>query len=299
MTTPNLLGGVTNGLRRALLWPAFEEHFLKTGDGTRLFLRIARTFSAPRGVVVITHGLGEHSGRYAHVAAALLEKGLTVVGWDLRGHGRSSGPRGDIAEYGVLLADLALVCAHYRMTGRPLFLYAHSMGAQVALRFLEEAHPNCAGAVIASPWLRLAFDPPWWKLALAWIALRVRPGFIQQTGTRLERLSRDLRHLESLPGLELVHHNISARMYFAVRAAGEQALQEAGKLRVPLLLLHGDDDPITSHHATRELFDRAGVADKTLQILPQSRHETHNDLDRDLVIRAIGDWIAARMPSES
>jgi alpha-beta hydrolase superfamily lysophospholipase len=248
-------------------------------------------------VVVVTHGLGEHSSRYGHVAAALVGRGLQVAAWDLRGHGRSSGRRGDVTDYDLLVEDLAAVCAHFRIKGRPLFLFAHSLGGQIALNYLEQRSVDCAGAVIASPWLRLAFDPPWWKLWLARLAMHCRPAFVQRTGTRWERLSRDLAHLGSFPDLDLVHHGISARMFFAVRAAGERVLAAAGAVRTPILLLHGDADPVTSHHATCEFFERAGAPDKTLRIFPGGRHETHNDLDRAQVLGEIGGWIEARLPS--
>ena len=84
-------------------------------------------------------------------------------------------------------------------------------------------------------------------------------------------------------------------MYFWLRTAGERIFAEAPSVRTPLLLLHGDDDPITSHHATCEFFERVGSADKTLRIYPGARHETHNDLDRVMVIRESGDWIEARV----
>jgi alpha-beta hydrolase superfamily lysophospholipase len=87
-------------------------------------------------------------------------------------------------------------------------------------------------------------------------------------------------------------------MYFASRAAGEELLAGAGQLRTPLLLLHGDDDPITCHRTTVELFGRAGSADKTLRIYPAGRHETHNDLDRELVLREVAEWMAARVGEE-
>ena len=246
---------------------------------------------------MLAHGLGEHSGRYGHVAGALIERGFMVVGWDLRGHGRSSGARGDVADGELLVDDLAAVCARFREEHCPLFIFAHSLGGQIALRLLEKDPTVCHGAIIASPWLRLAFNPPWWKLALAWAAMRVSPGFVQARDIRSERLSRDAAHLKSFPDLDLVHQRISARMYFLVRAAGERIFAEAGTVRTPLLLLHGDEDPVTSHHATCEFFERLGSADKTLRIYPGSRHETHNDLERVQVLREIGDWIDARLPA--
>jgi alpha-beta hydrolase superfamily lysophospholipase len=260
-----------------------------------LFTRSAEPAGRARATLILTHGLGEHSNRYGHVAAACVERGWEVVAWDLRGHGRSSGPRGDVADYGEFIEDLATVCTHYRVAGRPLFLFAHSLGGQITLRFLQEKAVDCRGAVIASPWLRLAFEPPWWKLALARLATRVWPGFVQPTGHRPERLSRDRLHMTSFPDPELVHHGISARMFFAVCDAGEQVLANAAALNTPLLLLHGDADPVTSHHATCEFFEHAGSADKTLRIFPDTRHETHNDLGRAEVIREVGDWIEARV----
>lgn len=244
--------------------------------------------------MVLVHGLGEHSSRYGHVAGALVGRGLAVAGWDLRGHGRSSGTRGDVATGEVLVDDLAAVCARAREDGVPLFIFAHSLGGQVALRLLERDAAVCRGAVIASPWLRLAFNPPWWKLLLARLAMGVWPGFVQTREMRADRLSRDAGHMASFPDANLVHQRISARMYFALRAGGERIFAEAGAVRTPLLLLHGDDDAVTSHHATCDFFERAGSADKTLRIYPGARHETHNEIERAEVLREIGDWMVAR-----
>jgi len=276
-------------------WPEASEETLTVAENVSLFVRRARPAGPIRAWVVLVHGLGEHLGRYGHVAHALLARGFGVVGWDLRGHGRSPGLRGDVADGELLVDDLAAVCARFRGDGCPLFIFAHSLGAQIALRFLEREAGACRGAVIASPWLRLAFHPPWWKLLLARAAMRVWPAFIQQTPLRAERLSRDPAHLASFPHPELAHRCISARMYFALLAGGERIFAEAGRLRTPMLLLHGDDDPVTSHRATCEFFERVSSEDKTLRIFPGARHEMHNDLDRVEVLREIGDWIEARL----
>ena len=281
----------------ALARPWTRQEFVDCAGGVRLFVRMANPAESARATVVITHGLGEHSNRYGHVAEGLMAHGCQAIAWDLRGHGRSGGMRGDVVHYDHFLEDFAAVSEPYRAAEKPLFLFAHSLGGQIVLRFLQEKKVACQGAIIASPWLRLAYDPPWWKLALAQLAMRCWPGMVQPTGHRWERLSRDRSHLLSFPDAELVHHGISARMYFAVREAGEQVMADAARLTTPLLLLHGDADPVTSHHATCEFFERTSAVDKTLRIYPGSRHETHNDLDREQVIREIADWVEARLPA--
>ncbi len=269
----------------------FEECVVETRDGALLRVRGARTPVPVRAELLVTHGMGEHCGRYAHVAGALAARGVRVHSYDLRGHGRSSGRRADAVRYEVFLEDLRMLHERVRASGLPVFLFGHSLGGQITARFLECDRPPVAGAVIASPWLRLAFDPPRWKLALA----RLAPGWRQSTGVQPENLSRDPAHVDSLPETELVNHSISARMFFAVRAGGEAALAAAGDIRLPLLLLHGDADRVTSWKATRDFHARAGSADKTLKIYAGAVHEMHNDLVREEVLRDIGQWIEARV----
>jgi alpha-beta hydrolase superfamily lysophospholipase len=270
---------------------------LRTPDGETLVLRTAEVAGPIRAEVVLVHGLGEHARRYEPVARVLAERGLRLGAWDLRGHGHSSGVRGDVVRPALFLDDIAQAVASFTESGRPWFLLAHSFGGQLALRYLEERQPPCSGAVIFAPWLRLATEPPWWKLALAHLTRRVWPAFAQDTGNVRERLSRDQAHLAALPEGELVHHRISTRLYFAMRAMGQTVLADAARLRLPLLLLHGEDDPITCAAATAELYAAAGSPDKTLRTYPGVRHEIHNDWGREQVLAEVADWLVARLPA--
>ncbi|HEV7402278.1 MAG TPA: alpha/beta hydrolase [Chthoniobacteraceae bacterium] len=271
----------------------FEERRLSRGR-TRLFLRTARLDAPVRAEVLLTHGLGEHSGRYTHVSAALAARGLRLWAYDLRGHGRSDGPRGD-ALYEDLLEDLALVHAEVAQTGRPVFFMGHSMGAQVSLRFLLDRPVECRGAVIASPWLRLSFVPPRWRMALAALAARLYPWLTQSTSSIAAHLSRDLAHLAALPDPELVHHRVSARLFLALQREGRRVLDRAGEFKRPVLLLHGSNDAVTSCAATQEFYERAGSTDKRFVLYPDFMHETHNDLGRERVLEDAATWIAARV----
>jgi acylglycerol lipase len=273
----------------------FEGGFVPGRKGRQVFERVAKLASPVRAEVVLTHGLGEHSERYGHVAQAFAEHGFRLRAYDLYGHGRSAGVRGDAPDYETFLEDLACVLAGMPGDGRPLFLMGHSFGAQVTLNFLARRKCACRGAVIASPWLRLAFRPPFWRVALAHVMARFWPSFRQRTPHDRRRLSRDLAHLAGLPGAELMHRRLSARLYFTLVREGRAALAAAPGLEVPLFLLHGGDDPVTSVAATTEFFERAGSTDKTFTVYPQARHETLNDLCRTQVMREMAAWIEARL----
>lgn len=274
----------------------FAESVIERGGGVRLHFRVAEVAAPIRADVLLTHGLGEHAGRYAHVAAALAERGVRVMAYDLRGHGRSSGRRGDVEKYEDLLDDLRAVSAQAPWSGRPAFLFGHSLGGQITLRHLQRHRPPVAGAVVASPWLRLAFAPPRWKVALARAAMRIAPALTFSTGMRIERLSRDVEHVRGMADAHLMAHRISARMFFSVSAAGEEALRDAGEIAVPLLLLHGDSDPITHWRTTESLAQVPGPAEKSLKLYAGVLHEAHNDVGRDRVLRDVADWIEARLP---
>ena len=277
--------------------PTASQWMHRAPDGTGLF--VASTDPGPaaaRGSILLTHGMGEHSGRYRHVVQRLNAAGFRVVAWDLRGHGRSEGRRGDIRDYDLLVADLLEVWSLARPGPGPIFLYGHSLGGQITLNFAVRHCPEAAGLIVTSPWLRLAFVPSRRKLLLAWIAAHLWPSFTQDTEMALTRLSRDLDFLKALPDLHLVHHRMSARMYQALLAGARRASCDASQLPYPMLLVHGSRDPVTSVSATEQFFHNLQSHDKSLVIVPEALHETHNDLCRDTVLSQIIAWLEARLP---
>ncbi len=257
---------------------------------------------AHRPTVLLTHGLGEHSARYWHVEERLASHGYDVASYDLRGHGRSGGRRGDAPGFQAFLDDLAQIVATVNERRAlaspapgPLFLYGHSLGGLITLRFLQDRRdPSVSGAIAASPWLQLAFAPQRWKLLLAAITRWVCPGYRQITGLDPSRLSRDAEFLAAMPDLHLSHHQLSARLFYEIRQSCTALLTGAAKIPYPLLLLHGQADPVTSWMATNDFFQAAVSPDKTLKLYPGVFHETHNDLDREEVLTDIVSWLRLR-----
>ncbi len=268
---------------------------LRACDGLRLHT-LTQPAATEKAVVVITHGMGEHSGRYPHVLAHFAENGITACTYDLRGHGRSEGRRGYVGHYENFLSDLQHVFDHFQRKDRPVFLYGHSLGGQITVNFLVRHRPPVTGVILTSPWLDLAFRPPVWRLALAAVAAKIYPRLTQNAPPMEQNLSRDVEWLESLKAPGLAHRRMSAGLFTAlVREAGK-ARRAAGKIKLPLLLMHGGDDPVTCVEASRAFLTAASSPDKELQIWPEMLHETHNELDRHKVLERASQWMLQRAP---
>ena len=272
----------------------FRETSITAPDGTVLFLRSIEPGRKPKASVLLTHGMGEHSARYLHVAEFLAANGYRLCTYDLRGHGRSTGRRGYIRGYDELLDDLERVRKHFKREGERMFLYGHSMGAQVTLNYLLGREPDVQGAIITSPWLELAFRPSRWKVLLAKIMLNLWPTFTQDGPHDDALLSRDAAFIAAIPGRELVHCKMSARMFYELTTGAQRAIAGAREFNCPMLLIHGAEDPLTSAAATKSFFQAIASRDKTLKIYPGMRHETHNDSERETVIAGIVDWLNER-----
>src|SRR4030095_7461902 len=186
----------------------FERSEVPARDGVRLAIFTAPVSEPIRADVLLTHGRGEYSLRYGHVAAAMGRRRLRLITYDLRGHGYSEGRRGDVPSYDALLEDLESVLQGTRGCDVPLFLFGHSLGGQITINFLLRRPTPCRGAVISSPYLRLAFAPKRWRISVANLLRPLWPTFTQTTPIAFSRLSRDPAHLASFPDLHLMHHRI-------------------------------------------------------------------------------------------
>jgi alpha-beta hydrolase superfamily lysophospholipase len=237
--------------------------------------------------------MGEHGERYRHVAEELTEAGYATVALDQQGHGRSSGKRGHLPSLSAAVADVEQLIgeACKRYPGIPVFLYGHSMGGNVALNCALRRQPAIRGLILTSPWLRLAFRP---NPAVEWIGRRlatVLPGLQQATGLKPEQLFRPgYEKASPIAGDELCHTRITLQTFREISDGGLWAVQNGASLHVPLLLMHGTADQVTSLEASRELADRLGERCQWLE-WPEGYHELHNDSDGKRVIMEIKKWI--------
>ncbi len=268
----------------------------KSADGIDLYARGWEPDGAPRAVVCLVHGLGEHVARYENVATALTAEGFVLFGFDQRGHGRSGGPRGHVPSYNQMMDDIALLLkqAASRYPGLPLFLYGHSMGGNEVLNFSLRRKPELKGVIATGPFLRLAFQPPAAQVTLARMMNGLFPSFTQKSGLELAALSRDQKVVDAYVADPLVHNKITARLFVELFDSGEWALNRAVEFTLPLLLMHGSADRLTSSNATRE-FARNGGKNISLHIWDGWYHEIHNEADQAEVFKVMLDWLNERL----
>lgn len=273
------------------------EGRLTGARGVELYWQGRLPAGPPTGVVLICHGLGEHTARYANVADALLPDGWAVYGLDHRGHGRSGGRRAHLDAYADWLADYdafrrEVVARH---PGLPVFLLGHSMGGQIALAFALEHPDDLAGLVLSAPALASGQVPaaavPVLRL-LARVGPRLRPAGIDVT-----KISKDPAVVAAYRADPLVHQGKPTLGLMSALFDGFGRLVEAARgLRMPLLLQHGELDVLTDPAGTRALAAAAGSPDLTVRWYDGLWHEIYNEPERERPLADLREWLAAHRP---
>jgi acylglycerol lipase len=251
----------------------------------------------PRAVVILAHGLGEHSGRYAHVAAYLTAHGYAVYALDHRGHGRSGGERVRVGSFDEFVADLRTYFEQVRAThpDLPIFLYGHSMGSLIALLFAVRYQNDLTGLITTGT----AFRPVGFHTAL--IPL-IKTATALTPNLRLVPLdprgvSRDPAVVQGYRDDPLVFHGrLSAGMLGAFARAVQTCIASLPDLRLPYLVLHGGVDPMTHVSATDIIRQSCGAPDTTITVYDGLRHEIHNEPEQEQVLADVIAWLDAHLP---
>lgn len=248
------------------------------------------------GVVVLCHGFGEHYRRYLPEVIPQLEKsGLAVVAYDNIGHGQSGGKRGHCPNYQTLLDILEMIIerAESLYPAKPLFLYGHSMGGNLVLNYALRRKHLIKGVIATSPYLRLAFEPPKWKMILAKTMLHIFPSITLPSGLDPEGISRIPEEVDRYKKDPLVHDKVSPMFSLPIMAAGEWAIVHSNLLNVNTLLLHGTGDQIIDYRGTEAFHENASTT--TLKLLEGGYHELHKDLCSKEMLGLINNWLAQQL----
>jgi alpha-beta hydrolase superfamily lysophospholipase len=260
--------------------------------------------TAPRGTVLLVHGLGEHMGRYDALAQALNAWGLAVRGYDHYGHGQSQGQPGTLPSATRLLDDLAEMVdatrehmAHSTPPGTALVLLGHSLGGLVVGRFVGLGLRPVDALVMSSP----ALDPglsPVQKLLLATLP-RIAPNLCVSNGLDTRYLSHDDAVVQAYRADRYCHDRVSGRLARFIADAGPATVAQAARWTVPTLLLYAGSDHLVNPAGSRAFAAAAPPAVVTAQVFEPLYHELFNEAEpaRSEVLALLRGWLDQQLPA--
>ena len=255
-----------------------------TPDGLRLSGQI-HIPAAPRAVMTLVHGFGEHQGRYAHMIASLNASGIAVVTMDLRGHGISEGKRGVCHNYSQILADVGaqLKTAKRTFPDLPHYLYGHSMGGGIVLRYVSitERSEGLSGVIASAPLLGLPKPLPKAQVFAVKMLRKFAPNAALPNpipGSQISTLPAEQSRYEADT---LNHGKLGVGLAIDMVENGETVLSRAEDIQLPILLMHAKADQLTASAASEDFARLAPYCD--LHLFEDCEHEMHNDRVRDEV----------------
>jgi len=250
--------------------------------------------AAQRGTVIIVHGLGEHAGRYEHVARRLNAWGFAVRGYDHYGHGDSGGVRGALTVESRLIDDLGDVVESTRQRmspGLPLVVFGHSMGGLVSACLVALGQVRVDGLVLSSPALDAGLKPMQ-KLLLATVP-RIAPNLVVGNGIDPNNISRDPAVVAAYRADPRVHDRISARLGRFIADAGPTVIAHASQWSVPTLLMYAGEDKLVSPAGSRAFAEAAPAQVVTTRCFEHCFHEIFNEPESETVFAHLRRWLDA------
>ena len=250
-----------------------------------------------RAVVLLVHGLGEHSGRYVHVADHLTRRGFAVYTLDHYGHGKSDGHGGFVERFSVYLdgVDALLAKAKEEHSSLPLFLLGHSMGGLIAATWLLTKQDVVRACVLSGPALMTDQAPSAFLLALNRLLSALVPT-LPMIRLDASGVSRDPAVVDAYINDPLVFHGkLTARLIAELSATMDNTLSRADEIHVPVILMHGEQDLLTSPSGSREMFAGVSSEDKTLKLYPGLYHEIFNEPEQEAVLADMSTWLETHL----
>jgi acylglycerol lipase len=262
-----------------------------------LLFRRAWLPERPWAAVLVVHGYAEHSGRYEELAAWLAGRGIAVHAYDQRGHGLSEGTRCHVDAFDEYLDDLDRVLVLVRETHRdlPCAILGHSMGGLVVCAYLADRRPPIQAA--ATSGAALAFGPGVSKarVAAARFVRRLLPRLAMGSGLDLAGLSRDPEVVKRYVEDPLVVRTMTAALGAEILGAIPRVAARAVEVQVPMLMLHGEEDPLCPCEGSRAFHGGLRVPGSAFKSYPGLRHEIFNEPEREAVYADLFDWLRATL----
>jgi len=273
------------------------EHFTGEG-GTRLFYQSWTPSAGSRAILLVVHGLAEHSGRYLNIVNEFVPAGFIVCAPDHRGHGHSEGKRCRINRFNDYVQDLDtyvdIVRGEY--PGVKIFMAGHSLGGTIATAYAEAHQEKLSGLILSAPTLKAGSSITRRDKLLARIASRLAPG-IGVSSLDAAFISKDPAVVKAYTGDPLVYTGkISARLGAEILHAIEDTIPPLLQtLELPILIMQGTEDRLSNPEGSRMIFDGVSSSDKTFKRYEGLFHEIFNEPERAVVFADMREWLASHI----
>lgn len=261
--------------------------------GAKLHLQKWLPDEQPKAIILLVHGYAEHAGRYHYFAGHCVAKGYAVFAIDHWGHGQSDGTPGYVPDFSVFHdgVDQLLTCAKEDFPDLPVMLVGHSMGGLISATYLLANQSKFLACVLSGPAIKAAEEPSAFLKAVSGFLSRFFPkaGVLELDPNGI---SRDPQVVADYLADPLVYNGkMGARLAAEMLNNMTDIQQNAGKISLPILLLHGEKDSLADAEGSKFLDTHIGSADKTLIIYPELFHEIFNEPEKDAVLTDMTDWL--------
>jgi acylglycerol lipase len=274
-----------------------QEGFFEGIRNTRIYHQCWLPETEPKAVIMLVHGLGEHSGRYLNIVNHFVPMGFAVYGMDHPGHGRSDGIRKYVDRFEDFIETVKAFFERIQgwQAGKPIFLLGHSMGGLIGAVYLLDHQAGLKGAILSGPSVK---KPDSISGIIVFIAkmlgvLMPRFGLVE---TAPDEVCRDPAVVQAYISDPLVYKGkTTARLAAEVLKALKRISREAGKITLPILILQGGADLIVNPAGAQMLYDSISSADKEISTYGGLYHEIHNEPEHFKVLLDIEAWILEQM----
>ena len=248
-------------------------------------------------MLLIVHGLGEHSGRYMNVVNHFVPLGYAIYGLDHIGHGKSGGMREFVERFEDFTNTLTIF---YDMVtdwqeDRPIFLLGHSMGGAIVSYYLLDHQDDFTGAIISAPAVKVGGSVSQATITMGKVLSRLAPK-MGLLALDVNGISRDPAVVEAyVNDPHVFHGKTPARLAAELLSAMLRITAEAGKIALPFIVVQGAKDTLVDPSGAQMLYDKASSLDKTLKIYEELYHEVFNEPERERVLKDVETWLAAHV----
>ena len=261
--------------------------------GAKLHLQKWLPDKPPKAIILLVHGYAEHAGRYRYFAEHCVAKGYAVFAIDHWGHGQSDGTPGYVPDFSVFHdgVDQLLACAKDEFPNLPVMLVGHSMGGLISATYLLSNQSKFLACVLSGPAIKAAEEPSAFLKAVSGFLSRFFPkaGVLELDPNGV---SRDPQVVADYLADPLVYNGkMGARLAAEMLNNMTDIQQNAGKISLPILLLHGEKDSLADAEGSKYLDAHISSPDKTLIIYPELFHEIFNEPEKDAVLTDMTDWL--------